>query len=108
MRSGEIALVRIRRRDIAHHRAGAHDRDPVGHRHDFLQLVGDQQDRLALRFQAPKDLEQLLRLVGRQHTGRLIQDKDFGAAIERLQNLDPLAGPYRRSSTLASRSTARP
>ena len=40
--------------------------------------------------QAADDLEQLLRLLRRQHGGRLVEDQDVGAAVERLQDLHPL------------------
>ena len=36
------------------------------------------------------DLEQLVRLLRRQHGGRLVEDEDVGAAVERLQDLDAL------------------
>ena len=38
----------------------------------------------------PQDPEQLGRLLRRQHRGRLVEDEDVGAAIERLQDLDAL------------------
>ena len=40
--------------------------------------------------QAADDGEQLLRLLRRQHRGRLVEDEDVGAAVERLQDLDAL------------------
>ena len=36
------------------------------------------------------DLEQLVRLLRGQHGGRLVEDQHLGAAVERLQDLDPL------------------
>ena len=45
---------------------------------------------LPLARQAAHDLEQLARLLRRQHGGRLVEDQDVGAAVERLQDLDPL------------------
>ena len=42
--------------------------------------------RLRLR----DDLEQLPRLLRRQHRRRLVEDQDVGAAVERLQDLDAL------------------
>src|SRR5439155_21134324 len=41
-------------------------------------------------FEAADDLEQLLRLLRRQHRGRLVEDENLRAAEERLQDLDPL------------------
>ena len=37
-----------------------------------------------------QDLEQLPRLLRRQHRRRLVEDQDVGAAVERLQDLDAL------------------
>ena len=36
------------------------------------------------------DREELLRLLRREHGGRLVEDEDVGAAVERLQDLDAL------------------
>ena len=73
-----------------HHLAAAHHRDLVGHRHDLAQLVGDEDDRLSLLLQLAKDAEEMIGLVGRQHSRRLVEDQRVGAAIERLQDLDAL------------------
>ena len=75
---------------VRHHRALAHDRDVVGHRHDLAQLVGDQHDRAALVAQVAQDAEQMVGLLRRQHAGRLVQDQHLGAAEQRLEDLDPL------------------
>ena len=40
--------------------------------------------------QAADDLEQLLRLLWREHRGRLVQHEDVRVAVERLQDLHPL------------------
>ena len=45
---------------------------------------------IAVRRQAREDLEELGRLLRRQHGGRLVQHEDLGAAVERLQDLDAL------------------
>ena len=44
-------------------------------------------------FSAPQHLEQLARLLGGQHGGRLVEHEDAGVAVERLQDLDALLGP---------------
>ena len=54
----------------------AHHRDVVGHRHDLAQLVGDQDDRLALVAQRAQDAEQVVGLLRGQHAGRLVEDQD--------------------------------
>ncbi len=83
---GEVSAVSTRR----HHLAAPHDRDAVGDRHDLAQLVGDEDDGLALSLQRPQQVEQRVRLRRRQHGRRLVEDEDVGAAIERLQNFDAL------------------
>ena len=79
-----------------HHGALAHDRDAVGDRHDLAQLVGDQDDGLALLAEALEHDEQLVRLLRRQHGRRFVEDQDLGAAIERLEDFDPLLQPDRQ------------
>ena len=72
------------------HLAAAHDADGVGDLHDLAQLVGDQDDRLALAAQAVEDAEQVVGLGRGQHARRLVEDQDVGVAVERLEDLDPL------------------
>jgi hypothetical protein len=86
----------VRRRHRLDHPAGAHHRDAVGDRHDLAQLVGDQDDRAALVAQRPQHAEELVGLLRGQHAGRLVEDEDAGAAIERLQDLDALLQPDRQ------------
>jgi hypothetical protein len=62
----------------------------VRHLHDLAQLVGDQDDRLALRLQSLEDAEQVVGLGRGQHARRLVEDQDVGLAVERLQDLHPL------------------
>ena len=62
------------------------------------------------------DREQLARLLRREHGGRLVEDQDVGAAVERLQDLDALLladrdlrderGRVDREAELAARSRA--
>ena len=58
VRSGEVSAV-CQRLD---HRALAHDRHLVGDRHDLAQLVGDEDDGLALVAQRAEDAEQVVGL----------------------------------------------
>ena len=44
-----------------------------------------------------QDAEQVVGLGRRQHAGRLVEDQDVGAAVERLQDLDPLLQADRRA-----------
>ena len=70
--------------------AAPDDRDPVGDLEDLVELVADEDDAVALGGQAAQDGEDLLRLLRREHGGRLVEDEDPGVAVERLQDLDPL------------------
>jgi hypothetical protein len=51
-------------RDMRHHLAAPHHRDPVGDVHDLAQLVGDQDHRLALCLQRAQQREELVGLGG--------------------------------------------
>ena len=88
------ARERLLGRALARHRldrlAAPQHGDPVGDLEHLVQLVADEDDRLAVRLQAADDLEELARLLRRQHRGRLVEDQDVGAAVERLQDLDAL------------------
>ena len=50
-----------------------------------MRMIG-----LALVAQHAEDAEQVVGLGGRQHAGRLVENEDFGAAIQRLQDFDAL------------------
>jgi len=66
------------------------DGDPVGDREHLVQLMGDEDDRMALPLERLDDLEQLLGLLRRQDSRRLVEDEDVRPAVERLQDLDAL------------------
>ena len=70
--------------------AAAHDRDPVRDRDDLVELVADEDDAPAGRGHRLQRPEQVLGLLRREHRGRLVEDEDPGAAVEELQDLDPL------------------
>ena len=55
-----------------------------------MQLVRDEDDRPALVRHHAQRLEQRLRLLRREHRGRLVEDQDPRLAVERLQDLDAL------------------
>ena len=48
-------------------------------------------DREALGLELAQVAEQLVDLLRHQHRGRLVEDQDPGAAVEHLEDLDPLA-----------------
>jgi len=52
--------------------------------------VGDEDDRVALLLEVDELFEELGRLLGRQHGGRLVEDEDLRAAHEGLEDLDLL------------------
>ena len=62
----------------------------VGHGHDLGQLVGDEEDGLALLGEASHDFHQLVDFLRGEHGGRLVQDEDFVVAVEHLEDLHAL------------------
>ena len=81
---------------MGHHLAPAHDGDLIRDGQDLPQLVGDEDDGRALIPQLFQHLEQVIRLLRGQHPGGLVEDQDAGAAIERLEDLDPLLQAHRQ------------
>ena len=57
---------------------------------DFVELVGDVEDRAAARGEAPQRLEELGDLLRRQHRGRLVHDQELRVQQQRTDDLDPL------------------
>ena len=80
--------LRVDRGDRA---PGPQDRDRVGDLQHLVELVGDEQDRLALGLQLPQVGEELLDLLGHEDGRRLVEDQDAGTPEEDLDDLDPLA-----------------
>ena len=66
------------------------DGDLVGDRQHLVQLVGDEDDGQAPRLQLAQRGEQLVDLLRHEHRRRLVEDQDAGAAVEHLEDLDPL------------------
>ena len=77
---GTVSIVLPRRRTVI----------AVGDVEHLVELVGDEDDRLALGLERAQDREQLVRLLRRQHGRGLVEDEDVGAAVERLQDLHAL------------------
>ena len=72
---------------LAQHRAA------VGNRHNLRQLMGDEEDRLALRRQIAHNLHQLVNLLRRQDGGRLVENQDFVVAVEHFEDFRALLHP---------------
>jgi len=68
----------------------AQDGAAVGHGHDLVELVGYEQDGLALLGKAAHDLHQLVNLLGRKHGCGLVEDEDLIFPVEHLQNFGAL------------------
>ena len=59
--------------------------------HHLVELVRDEDDRARRRSRSlPQHAPQLVDLRRRQHRGRLVEDQDLRAAIQRLEDLDAL------------------
>ena len=78
------------RRDVL---SSPHHGDPVADREHFLQLVGDEDDGLAPLFHRAQNAEELFGFLGCEHGGRLVEDEDLRAPVERLDDLDALGLP---------------
>ena len=55
-----------------------------------MELVGDDDERLAVGFHVAHDLEELVGLLRGQNRGRLVEDQNIRTAIEYLDDLDRL------------------
>ena len=65
--------------------------DPVGDVHHLRELVRDDHDRMAVLAELPESREQALDLGRAERRGRLVEDERRCAAVEQLEDLDPLA-----------------
>ena len=107
---GDRALAGLRRREFAaDHQLGefvrrdgarigdlgdrlalADHRDRIGVLEDFVELVGDEDDRRALGGEFAERGEQLVDLLGHEHSGGFVQDQDLGASVQHLEDLHTL------------------
>ena len=76
---------------VATVRPCADDGDVVGDRQHLVELVGDEDDGGAVGFELAEVAEQFVDLLRHQHGRRLVEDQDLGAAVQHLEDLDPLA-----------------
>ena len=68
----------------------AQDRAAVRDRHDLVELVGDEQDALALGLEAAHDVHELVDFLRGQNRRRLVENQNFIVAVEHFQDLDTL------------------
>ena len=88
--AGELLLGGVLDIHSSHILALAQDGAAVGDRHDLVELVGDEEDGLALLLEPAHDLHQLVDLLRGQHSGRLVEDQDLVVAVQHLQDLNAL------------------
>ena len=88
---GELLGRRLGRGQRRDDLALAHDGHDVGDLADLAQLVRDEHHGLALVPEGPQDAEEVVGLLGREDGGRLVEDQEVGAPVERLQDLHALA-----------------
>ena len=87
---GQLGLVGVLCGDVADILALAQDGDTVTDGQDLMQLVGDDDDRLAVGLHVADDAEQLLGLLRGQNCRRLVEDQDVRAAVQHLDDLQRL------------------
>ena len=80
-------ILDIHRTDVL---ALAQDRAAVGNGHDLVELMGDEQDALALGLEAAHDIHELVNLLRGQNCRRFVENQDLIVAVQHLQDLDTL------------------
>ena len=88
--AGQLLAVGVGTVDGAYHLTQPQHGDTIGDVHDLAHLVADKDDALALGHQLAHDGEQALHLDVRQSGGRLVQNQQFRAVIQCLQDLGAL------------------
>ena len=89
---GQRALGRALGRHRVDLLAAPQDGHAVGDVEHLVELVRDEDDRRAALRQRAQHLEQVLRLLGGEHGGRLVEHQHLGAAEQRAQDLHALLG----------------
>ena len=89
-------------RTLLDHLAGVHHADPVAHRADHPEVVGDEQDRgVGVRSQGTHEVEHLGLDGGVEAGGRLVEHEQLRVAGERHGDHDPLLHPARELVRIA-------
>ncbi|MNI27828.1 hypothetical protein D3C73_815840 [compost metagenome] len=70
-------LQRLRQSPASHSAAIAKNHEILGDLIDLIELVADEQDRLALLFQSLDDAKQIVDLLAGEGSGRLVHDDDL-------------------------------
>ena len=98
-RRGEQAVRRVVLREAT---ADLEDRDAVAHLHRFVDVVGDEHDRLAQRLLQAQELVLQLRARDRiDRAERLVHQHDRRIGGERTRDADPLALAARELGRIA-------
>ena len=87
---GQGDFIRLTRVDAADVFPLTEHRNAVGDRHDLVQLMRDDDDRLAVRLHGADHGKELVRLLRGEHRRRLVKNEDLGAAIQNLDDLHRL------------------
>ena len=69
------------------------DGNPVCHGHNFVELMGNEQNGFPLRRQVFHDLHELINLLGGEHGSRFVKDQNFIFPVEHFKNLYTLLHP---------------
>ena len=90
-RPHDLARVGVGGAQVRDGAAVTQDRDPVRDSRHFVELVGHEQDSASLGCKVFQHGEQRVALGRRQDRGRLVKNENARVAVERLEDLDPLA-----------------
>ena len=82
-----IGLGSLHRADVF---ALAQHCHPVGNGHDLVELVGDDDNGLAVGLHVAQDGKELFGLLGSEDGGGLVQNEDIRSPVEDFQDLHPL------------------
>ena len=92
---GQFHLIHIRNLDCINVSAPADNGAVVCRLLDLTELMGDDDDGLAIVGQAVHDLNEFIDLLRSQHSGGLVQDQDLRTAVQSLEDLHTLLHAHR-------------
>ena len=87
---GEQGFVGVLGGHVAHIFTTAQNGHPVADGQHLMQLVGDNDNGLAVGFHVAHDGKELFGLLGGEHGGGFVQDQDVGTAVQHLDDLQRL------------------